>query len=187
MNVTYKIYNAPPVSEKEILRYAGGGDDTVCELLSECLTEAEGRLSYKVCRTEVPVVICGNSVDMSFAKIISSDLSKNLSGCSKAVIFAATVGPFPDRMVMKYGAVSPAKALLFQAIGAERIEALCDIVSSEYDNARPRFSPGYGDLPLELQRDIFALLDCPRKIGLTLNESLLMSPTKSVTAIIGIK
>ena len=51
---------------------------------------------------------------------------------------------------------------------------------------KPRFSPGYGDLSLEMQRDIFRVLDCPRKIGLTLNESLLMSPSKSVTAIIGI-
>ena len=51
---------------------------------------------------------------------------------------------------------------------------------------RPRFSPGYGDLPLELQKDVFRVLDCPRKIGLSLNESLLMSPSKSVTAIIGI-
>ena len=50
----------------------------------------------------------------------------------------------------------------------------------------PRFSPGYGDLPLSLQRDIFRVLDCPRKIGLTLNESLLMSPSKSVTAIVGL-
>ena len=51
---------------------------------------------------------------------------------------------------------------------------------------RDRFSPGYGDLSLALQKDIFAVLDCPRKIGITLNESLLMSPSKSVTAIIGV-
>ena len=50
---------------------------------------------------------------------------------------------------------------------------------------RPRFSPGYGDLPLALQREVFAALDCPRRIGLTLSDSLLMSPTKSVTALIG--
>jgi cobalamin-dependent methionine synthase I len=49
-----------------------------------------------------------------------------------------------------------------------------------------RFSAGYGDLPLELQRDIFGALDCQRKIGVTLNESLLMSPSKSVSAIVGI-
>ena len=44
----------------------------------------------------------------------------------------------------------------------------------------------YGDLPLEMQKDIFNVLDCSKRIGLTLNESLLMSPSKSVTAIIGI-
>ena len=65
-----------------------------------------------------------------------------------------------------------------------------DEMKIDYENKhlflRSRFSPGYGDLGLEMQKDIFAVLDCPRKIGLSLNESLLMSPSKSVTAIIGI-
>ena len=52
--------------------------------------------------------------------------------------------------------------------------------------ARPRFSAGYGDFELSAQTEIFHALDCQRKIGLTLNDSLLMSPSKSVTAIIGI-
>ena len=53
-------------------------------------------------------------------------LSKNLSGCKTAVIFAATVGLMPDRLISRYGVSSPAKALVFDAIGAERIESLCD-------------------------------------------------------------
>ena len=79
--------------------------------------------------------------------------------------------------------------MIFQGIGAERIEALCDAFENMIKTDKkivPRVSAGYGDIPLEMQRDIFAALDCPRKIGLTLNESLLMSPTKSVTAIIGV-
>ena len=51
---------------------------------------------------------------------------------------------------------------------------------------RPRFSPGYGDLKLEHQKDWFRLLDISRQIGIELTDSLLMVPTKSVTAIIGI-
>ena len=50
-----------------------------------------------------------------------------------------------------------------------------------------RYSPGYGDLPLELQREIIRVLDCGRTIGITLTESLLMQPSKSVTAVIGMK
>ena len=81
-----------------------------------------------------------------------------------------------------------------QAIGAERIEALCDAFCDKLKAEksekglflRPRFSAGYGDLSIELQRDIMRALDCGRKIGVTLNESLLMSPSKSVTAIVGI-
>ena len=44
----------------------------------------------------------------------------------------------------------------------------------------------YGDLPLEAQRDVFALLNPEKRIGVTLNDGLLMSPSKSVTAIAGI-
>lgn len=185
--VTTNTYPAPPVSEKEILRYAGGGGEEVSALLRECLSEIADKLTYKVCRAVVPVCVENGTVGLGFAEVRTSDLAKNLDGCKNALVFAATVGVAPDRAVAKYGVTSPAKALMFQAIGAERIEALCDAVSAEYDGARPRFSPGYGDLPIEFQKDIFRLLDCPRKIGLTLNESLIMSPSKSVTAIMGIK
>ena len=51
---------------------------------------------------------------------------------------------------------------------------------------RPRFSPGYGDFPLECQPGLFRLLGVQRNIGVTLTDSLLMLPTKSVTAVIGL-
>ena len=108
--------------------------------------------------------------------------------------FAATIGIAIDRLISKYNHISPVKALFMQAIGAERIEALCNLFNSEIrDEAvakggttRPRFSPGYGDLPLEVQKEFVILLDCSRRLGVTLNESLLMSPSKSVTAVIGV-
>ena len=85
------------------------------------------------------------------------------------------------------------KELFFQAIGAERIEALCDAfeaelradLASEGKYLGARFSPGYGDLPLTLQRDVFAALKPEKTLGLTLGENLLMTPTKTVTAIAG--
>ena len=79
---------------------------------------------------------------------------------------------------------------MLQAIGAERIESLCNVFENELirqgHELGTRFSPGYGDLPLELQKDIFAALDCPKQIGVSLNDSMLMSPSKSVSAIIGL-
>ena len=131
-------------------------------------------------------------LDLTFARTQSVSLRDHLDGCEEVLLLGATVGLELDRLINRYSRVAPAKALMLQAIGAERIEALCDafchelgVELSQCGEMRPRFSPGYGDLPLELQRDIFRVLDCPRKIGLTLNDSLLMTPTKSVTALVG--
>ncbi len=177
--VYIKIYDAPPVDRREILRYAGvrGDAPEIGAILDECLDEIENKLTYKVCYGEFPVSF--------FDTVESEALHKHLEGCEKAVLFAATVGIGVDRLIARYSSISPTKSLLFQAIGAERIEALCDEFNSEF--AGGRFSPGYGDLPLEFQKEIFKVLDCPKRIGLTLNESMLMSPSKSVTAIIGVK
>ncbi len=193
MTVTTKSYSAPPVCKSEILRYAGVRSATpeIEEMLDFCLSVALEKISYKLCCCNVAVAIQNDVVDLEFTRIRSKDLAKNLSDCQSAIVFAATLGQELDRSIARFSALSPAKALMLQAIGTERIEALCNTFNKEiadvYGNLAPRFSPGYGDLPLRLQRDIFTLLDCPRKIGLTLNGSLLMSPTKSVSALIGIK
>lgn len=185
-------YPEPPFCEKEILRYAGckGCDDGIKKLLDECLSIIKNKLTYKVCYIELPTIIHGSVCDFGAFKTESKMLADNLRDCNKAIIFAATVGVELDRLIAKYGRISPSKAVMLQAIGAERIEALCDTFCNRLENEyhtplRPRFSPGYGDLPLSVQKQIFSLLDCERRIGLTLNDSLLMSPTKSVTAFVG--
>ena len=74
-------------------------------------------------------------------------------------------------------------------MGSAAIEAFCDKLNSSFENAeylRPRFSPGYGDLPLECQRNIVEFLQTKKNIGMSLTDSLMMVPVKSVTAIIGI-
>lgn len=196
-NIVYtKTYPQPPFDKKEILRYAGVRGDVpeLAELVQECMQEIENKLIYKVCFREFPIKDEQMYLDLDFLKTDSVDLRKNLKGCNCIVLFAATVGIELDRLIAKYSCISPTKALLFQAIGAERIESLCDIFNGEITKqaeeaglfTRPRFSPGYGDLPIETQKEIFSVLDCPRKIGLSLNDSLLMSPSKSVTALIGI-
>ncbi len=187
--VYIKQYKEPPVNNKEISRYMGGGDFS--ELVALCLKECRAGLSYRVCYARSPVSIKGEEVIFPFATVKSRDLAKNLSGVRRVVIFAATVGVELDRLIAKYGRLSASKGICFQAIGAERIEALCDKFCADFEKEnsiclKPRFSPGYGDLPLEFQKEIFRVLDCPRKIGLSLLDSLLMSPSKSVTAIAGI-
>ena len=189
--VFVKSYPEIKVNKKEILRYAKGADEDVAD---ELLKEALPKLSYKVCYMKFPVKREGNMLDLGFMKTDSKSLLKNLDGCDEIVLFGATIGIEFDRLMQRYIHLSPAKAFILQGIGAERIESLCDAFCEEMKTdaekrgkfTRPRFSAGYGDFTLDAQKDIFSVLDCARKIGLTLTDSLIMSPSKSVTAIVGI-
>ena len=181
------------ISYSEILRYAGckSGDDTLLNLVNECLKEIENLTAFKVCYCALNISQNEDFCDFESFKVYSENLSKNLDRCKKVLLFAATAGVEMDRLIAKYSRISPLKALIFQSIGAERVEAVCDKFCEEYEQKnnvklKRRFSPGYGDLDIKTQKEIFKVLDCSRKIGLSLNESLLMSPAKSVTAFAGI-
>ena len=198
-NVIYtRTYEAPEYNRAEMLRYAGvrgNAPEELEKLLDDCICELDGWLSYRVCFSEFPVNIKDGFADLGFLKTQSALVTRLLAGCEKVVLFAATVGLEADRLIARYGAASPSRALMIQAIAAERIESLCDAFCNEVAaeaeaagyRARPRFSPGYGDLKIEVQRDIFAVLNCPKNIGVSLNDSLIMSPSKSVTAFVGLK
>ncbi len=188
-----KIYKEPPICCKEILRYAGCREtnEEIESLISCCLNELQNKLAFRVCYGEFDVTVKNEKCDFGSFCLNSENLAENLKDCKKCLVFAATIGVEIDRLIAKYGRISPSKALIFQAIGAERIEALCDAfckdMASEYNmQAAPRFSAGYGDLPLLAQKDFFSVLEPEKRIGLTLNDSLVMSPSKSVTAIVGL-
>lgn len=178
-------FNEPLVDKKEILRYMGCKipDDNILSLLEECLTEAMPTLSYAVSYSVYPI---------KYKKDISSDgLLKHLSDSDEIIIFAATIGVGIDRLISKYSRISPTKAVTFQAIGTERIEALCDAFCEEmkkkYKCITNRFSPGYSDWDIKDQKLIISVTDATKNLGICLNDSFLMSPSKSVTAVIGIK
>ena len=194
MNAVQYFFNElPPCNKKEILRYSGCGNSkdqqNISDLVDECIKEAEQVLKCSLCYIRLPLSINGSLCSIGDISVESADLAKHLDGCDSVVVFAATVGIGLDRLIAKHGKLSPSKGLILQAIGAERIESLCDAfcqsLEDEYKTLTQRFSPGYGDLSLEAQRDIFNVLGC-HKIGITLNDSLIISPSKSVTAIIGI-
>ena len=178
----------PPVRERELLRYAsGGGDTSALELIAGVNKQPSSAVCYTVLDAEITDDIC----KIGELRLHSAKLAKCLSGCERAVVFCATVGFEYDRLISAATRLSPARALMISALGSERAEALCDSFCAELEeelSARltPRFSPGYGDLSLDVQRDIFALLEPTKRIGVTLSDQMIMTPTKSVTAIVGI-
>ena len=177
----------------EILRYmgAGPGREATEQLVDQCLVEALPLLSYRVCWRRFAIPEGAGEHLLPFDAMGSRDIKKCLEGAREGILFAATLGLSLDRALFQYGRTAPSRGICFQAIGAERIESLCDgfcrdMASETGLYPGPRFSPGYGDLPLLTQKEIFRLLDCPGRIGLTLTDSLLMSPSKSVTAVFGL-
>ena len=195
--VFVKSYEAPYVSERDILRYAGVKEtnDQITGLLSDAVKMTEGILTYKVCYGEFDLSFIEDTVCFGSFSCTSASLSKALCGCKRAVVFAATVGVGIDRLIAKYERVSPSLAHMINSFGVERIESLCDTFCREMslslekrgEMLLPRFSAGYGDLDIETQKDIFRVLDVSKKIGACLTEGMLITPTKSVTAIAGIK
>lgn len=184
------------IDTSEVFRYLGYGknepDESIYNLTAECIEEVREKLSPKACYDKFDIVRCDdNSIGFATIKTNSKALIKNLKDCDEVIIFVATIGADIDRLIQKYSIINPSKAVVLQSIGAVFVEAWCDIICQRIRNMynkyqRPRFSPGYGDFELTKQSEIFELLDCHRKIGVILAESLLMIPTKSVSAVIGL-
>lgn len=199
LEVLTKNFPAKQVDLKEVYRYAGIKDQskidkTLKDEIESVIKECSENLKYSVCYVKTPVKINGDSVDFDFCSVKSKSLSSHLKRSEYAVIFASTIGLEIDRLIFKYGKISPLKSLILQALGTERIESLCDdfceFIKNEFKTQNlettSRFSAGYGDFPLSFQKEIFSVLKPENKISLYLNESLIMSPSKSVTAVIGI-
>ncbi len=126
-------------------------------------------------------------------QIQSKDLYNNLKNCHKVYLLACTLGPQVDSLIRKTQFTDQVMATILQATGAMYIEEVVDFANNQINqiekdknkSTRPRFSPGFGDVSLEVQKDFFSLLPCS-KIGLTLMDTLIMAPEKSVTAFVGI-
>ncbi len=178
----------PAVDRREALRYAGCRQETadMAALLQSCMDECADVFVPQVCAIQLPITHIDGSVLLGDIAVASRLLADTLASCRSAVVFTATVGHGIDRLIARYSHRSPARAVMLQALGTERIECLCDLFCAASAPLTRRVSPGYGDIPLSLQTDICRLLDTPRQLGVTLSDSLLMAPTKSVTAIAGI-
>ena len=123
----------------------------------------------------------------------SGSLAAYLEGCRDAYLVCGTIGTGFDALQRKVSATSASDSLILQAIGAAMIENLMDSAENEIrkelaegESLTPRYSPGYGDFPLDAQRALLDLLDTPRRIGVSLTGSLLMTPSKSISAVIGV-
>jgi hypothetical protein len=123
----------------------------------------------------------------------SRTLSRHLEGCHAAYLVCGTLGPGFDALQRTLSVTSASDALILQATGAAMIEKLMDSAEEDIhrelagdESLTSRYSPGYGDFPLEAQRTILNLLEAHKKTGVSLTDTLLMVPSKSVSAVVGV-
>lgn len=182
------------INKKEALRYMGivSKESNVDfeALYDECLALFNSVVNYRAVIAPISIsCLCDDNLSLCFCNVKSFHLSRNLQGMTEGYVFAATVGTAVDRLIMKYSRLEPSKAIVIDAIASAAVEGFCNKINDEYTRDkffRFRFSPGYGDLPLEIQPKILEYLDAYRKLGISLSDNLFMSPTKSVTAIFGV-
>ncbi|MGN1103374.1 MAG: vitamin B12 dependent-methionine synthase activation domain-containing protein [Candidatus Coproplasma sp.] len=184
------------VDRSETLRYLGyikgvTPSQEVESLFDECEKLILQAQDLKAVYDTYDVKAEGDELDLGFAKIHSHSLALNLQGCNRLVLFAATAGAGVDRLIVKFSRISPSKAAVLQAMGAALVESWCDAICAKlrqkYNTNSSRFSCGFGDCKITLQRDIFQALSVTKRLGITLSDDCFMTPTKSVTAMVGIK
>lgn len=187
------------ISRRDIARHLGYKrpqdlDDITATRIEECVKEVTDVAEYQSIHHTFPIIWEEELCEFAGIKIHSKDLLKNLKGCSEAIMLAVTIGPAVDRLIRRAEVTDVSKAVILQAVGAEVVEAWCNKVNLDIKNdmaakgcsTKPRFSPGYGDLPLELQQEFEQVLQMRKNIGISLSDSNIMTPSKSITAVIGI-
>ena len=139
-------------------------------------------------------ILTGGTLEGTSLTPQGSAVRAMLSPCAEAVLMAGTLGAQSERLLLRMQAQDASRALLLDAVLSAGIEAVMDAqedalrsqIEKEGLYLTDRFSPGYGDMPMAQTREICEVLDAQRRIGLTLSQSGIMIPRKSVTAIMGI-
>ena len=187
------------LSRQEILRYLGYRGQEVGPELSErfdraidgCLAHIRPVYVWREFPLEFQpdgVLVSGTNV-----RLTGKGILRHLNGAKMAALLAATLGAEAERYLRALEHTDMTGALIADAVCTECVEKTCDRAGEEIRafaarggySVNSRFSPGYGDLPLEIQPEFLSALDSMKAIGLTCSSSFLLIPRKSVTAVIG--
>ena len=186
------------ISENEVLRYLGyRGAEAGAQVLNDIRS-----LSNELKDSIKPKNIYGiwecdvhqTCVKLAGMTINSKDLAEHLDGCRRAFLLAATLGVEADALIRRYSVLDMGKTLIAQAICTAMIEDYCNQIENEIIEKPEfagagfavRFSPGYGDFDIAHQKDILRILDCAKRIGLSMTGEYMLVPSKSITAVMGL-
>ena len=185
------------LNHAEAFRYMGQrGEVTaqIADLADECeqalLKVIKPRYVYKV--FDIEQVENGVSLKNTTLILEGKDIKEHLKECSKCVLMCATVSADVDKLIRTYEATDMAKAFVADSLASVAVEQVCNYAEEEIKglldgyNFTWRFSPGYGDFPIDIQQKFVEILDASKRIGVNTTENMSLVPRKSVTAVIGL-
>ncbi|MCR5758306.1 MAG: methionine synthase [Selenomonas sp.] len=193
------VYNAPllAIDAKETRRYAGLQKAATFDeekILAAC-EDARLLAAPKGIWTVYDYDCQSQQIQAAHpCKIKGKKIAQHLNGCEKVIILAATVGEAIEAAVTRrFNEGEYSNAVIMDAAATAAVEQLADgmekaiapQMAAQGYLMKWRFSPGYGDWPLEQQPDLVRLAQA-NKINIHLSTSLMLIPRKSITAIIGL-
>lgn len=184
-------WSVATLTPSEVLRYLGHRDQEVSDDLLARVDRAIERCEEVARPAHVDLTYPAHALPL---ELPGASIAHHLEGAVEVVLFAATLGHGVDKELRRLGIIDPLNQVIFDATATALIEREADKIEASLRTAAAdkgmfcswRFSPGYGDLPLDVQPAFLAALNATRRLGITLTPSNLMVPTKSVTAIVGI-
>ncbi|NYB74756.1 methionine synthase [Sedimentibacter hydroxybenzoicus DSM 7310] len=198
MRVNHLNNNLIKIDKSEVLRYLAYKSKDIDEetdiLLNESIAELKEITELKYVYRIFDIAEHNNIISFeNQINIKSNDLTELLKNCKRSAVMAATLGFEVEKRIKYYSMANLSKAVIFDACAASCIEYLCDLAEAEIKelaikdgcNITFRYSPGYGDVPISHQNDILTALNAQKLIGLSVTDSFILIPRKSVTAFIG--
>lgn len=127
-------------------------------------------------------------------KLEGQAIRKLLEDSEQCILLAVTLGQRVDTLLRTLQVTNLSQAVIMDFCASSMVEHLCNQANDELKELwlgkklylTDRFSPGYGDLPLDVQKPLCEVLDTSRKMGLHVTGSGIMIPRKSITGMIGI-
>ncbi|MBU4510359.1 hypothetical protein KJ830_04840 [bacterium] len=194
------------IDEEEVLRYQGYSKKKVKNPNQSILqiTEEEIERGYNLFEPQgiysstkiKQISFSDGRVDLEngFSLNFSNSIINFLKGTSYLVLGVVTIGSSLENKVSEFFTQGEyPRAIALDAVGTVAVESLsryirnlvCQEAKEQYFKTTRYFSPGYGDWDISQQKDIFKIIPT-NKIGVSLTESCMILPRKSLSWIIGI-
>lgn len=179
------------INKNEILKYLGYRTG---EVPADILGEIDEAISIVRKCARPKYVFRFFDIDDEVLKDIAvgRDVTELLRSSFKVILFAVTLGNEIEMEIRKLSFTNLSMSVVVDATASAAIEAFAEEIDRSFQKEfsefylTDRFSPGYGDMPISIQNDFLNAINAKKEIGITTTAEGIMTPRKSITALMGV-